>query len=29
LDGDIPNDFDAAHQFMLKVGGEMGLLNTI
>jgi poly(A) polymerase len=25
LEGDIPNDFDAAYQFMLKKGNELGL----
>jgi len=29
LDGDIPNEFEAAHAFMLKIGGEMGLVAQI
>jgi hypothetical protein len=25
LEGEIPNDYDAAHKLMLKIGLEMGL----
>jgi poly(A) polymerase len=29
LDGVIPNDFDTAHDYMLKIGAEMGLSTSI